>query len=85
MEETVRSLPFTFAKQHGILLQDGETPRILHQAPLSVPLLAELRRYLGEPFALEEVGEEQFQRRLTQLYHPLGEDPVKGTTYRGFP
>jgi general secretion pathway protein E len=68
MQESVRSLPFTFAKQHGILLQDGETPTILYQAPLSVPLLAELRRYLGGPFALEQVGEDLFQRRLTQLY-----------------
>jgi general secretion pathway protein E len=68
VEETARSLPFTFAKQHGILLQDGDTPKILHQSPLSVPLLAELRRYLGGPFALEQVGEDQFQRRLTQLY-----------------
>ncbi len=68
MEESVRSLPFTFAKQHGILLQDGEVPTILHQGPLTVPLLAELRRYLGGPFALEQLGEDQFQRRLTQLY-----------------
>ena len=68
MEESIRSLPFTFAKQHGILLQDGEVPTILHQGPLTVPLLAELRRYLGGPFALEQLGEDQFQRRLTQLY-----------------
>jgi general secretion pathway protein E len=68
MDNTARSLPFTFAKQHGILLQDGEVPTILHQTPLSVPLLAELRRYLGGPFALEQLAEEQFQRRLTLLY-----------------
>ncbi len=68
MEESVRSLPFTFAKQHGILLQDGEVPTILHQGPLTVPLLAELRRYLGGPFAIEQLGEDQFQRHLTQLY-----------------
>ncbi len=68
MEQSLRSLPFTFAKQHGILLQDGEVPTILHQGPLTVPLLAELRRYLGGPFALEEVPDDQFQRRLTQAY-----------------
>ncbi|MEE4191729.1 MAG: type II secretion system ATPase GspE [Halieaceae bacterium] len=68
MEQSLRSLPFTFAKQNGILLQDGEVPTILHQGPLTVPLLAELRRFLGGPFALEEVPGEQFQRRLTQAY-----------------
>jgi len=35
MEQSLRSLPFTFAKQNGILLQDGEVPTILHQGPLT--------------------------------------------------
>ncbi len=68
MEDSARTLPFTFAKTHGILLQDGEVPTVLHQGPLTVPLLAELRRYLGGPFALEAVADDQFQRRLTQAY-----------------
>ncbi|MEP5766416.1 MAG: type II secretion system ATPase GspE [Halieaceae bacterium] len=68
MDELATTLPFTFAQQHGILLQDGEAPTILHRAPLSVPLLTELRRYLQRPFALEQVSDTDFQRRLTQLY-----------------
>ena len=63
-----RELPFTFAQQHGILVQDGETPKVLHRAPLSVPLLAELRRFLGGPFELEQVTDTHFQNRLSQLY-----------------
>ena len=63
-----RLLPFTFAKQHGILLQDGHIPTVLHRDALTVPLLAELRRYVGGPFELEQVNEDTFQSRLTQLY-----------------
>ncbi len=63
-----RSLPFTFATQHGVLLQDGDKPTIVHMEPLTVPLLAELRRYLGGPFALERVSDTVFQARLTHLY-----------------
>ena len=68
MEVVPRSLPFTFAQQHGILLQDGEHPTILHRGPLSVPLLAELRRFLGGPFQLEQVTDGHFQNRLSALY-----------------
>ena len=63
-----RLLPFTFAKQHGILLQDGHIPTVLHRDALTVPLLAELRRYVGGPFELEQVNEDTCQSRLTQLY-----------------
>ena len=68
MDQAVRALPFTFAQHHGILLQDGERPTILYRTPLSLPLLAELRRYLGGPFELEQVTDSLFQSRLSQLY-----------------
>jgi len=68
MDDVVRSLPFTFAQQHGILLQEGEQPTILHREPLPVPVLTELRRHLQGPFALKQVTEKEFQRRLTQVY-----------------
>ena len=68
MEDAARALPFTFAQQHGILLQDGERPTILHRAPLTLPILTELRRFIGGPFDLESVTETHFQHRLTQLY-----------------
>ncbi|MEE4658837.1 MAG: type II secretion system protein GspE, partial [Halieaceae bacterium] len=63
-----RALPFTFATQHKVLLEDGEPPTLYHLQPLSVPLLAEMRRFLGGPFALRQVDEAQFQSHLTQLY-----------------
>ncbi len=63
-----RALPFTFATQHGILLQDGEPPRVFHREALTVPQLAELRRYIGGPFSLEVLDDAAFQAQLTQLY-----------------
>jgi len=68
MAELARSLPFTFAQQHGILLQDGAEPTILHRDPLTVPILTELRRHLRQSFRLEKLTDAQFQQRLTQLY-----------------
>ncbi|MEE4659341.1 MAG: type II secretion system ATPase GspE [Halieaceae bacterium] len=63
-----RALPFTFATQHKVLLEDGEPPTLYHLQPLSVPLLAEMRRFLGGPFALQQVDATRFQSQLTQLY-----------------
>ena len=64
------SLPFTFAKQYGVLLDksaDG-SPLVVHEKPLSVQVLVELRRLLGQSFALLEVPESDFKRRLTLAY-----------------
>ena len=68
MEDSLHSLPFTYAQQHGILLQEGEEPTILHREPLALPVLTELRRHLRGPFALQQVSDSEFQRRLTQHY-----------------
>ncbi len=64
MAELARSLPFTFAQQHGILLQDGAEPTILHRDPLTVPILTELRRHLRQSFRLDKLTDAQFQQRL---------------------
>lgn len=64
------SLPFTFAKQYGVLLDksaDG-SPLVVHEKPLSVQVLVELRRLLGQSFALLDVPESDFKRRLTLAY-----------------
>ncbi len=64
------SLPFTFAKQYGVLLDksaDG-SPLVVHEKPLSVQVLIELRRLLGQSFALLDVPESDFKRRLTLAY-----------------
>jgi len=62
-------LPFTFAKQHGVLLDgDADSPVIVHQAMPPAAVLLELRRYLGAPFSFRAVEEAEFQKRLAQSY-----------------
>lgn len=64
-----RVLPFTYAKQNGVLLDfSGERPVVVHQGPPGIEVLTELRRYLGSPFELQNVSETDFQRRLTLAY-----------------
>ena len=40
----------------------------MHQWPPGIEVLTELRRYLGQPFTMQEVSEADFQRRLTLAY-----------------
>ncbi len=68
MEPGNRSLPFTFAQQYGVLLQQADPLVVLHRAPLPISVLTELRRFLGQSFQLEAVPEGDFQRKLTLAY-----------------
>ncbi len=63
--ECAGALPFGFASTHGVLL-DGE--EVIHRPGLALPVLLELRRYLGREFTLIEVPQADFQRRLTQSF-----------------
>ena len=52
------SLPFTFAKQFGVLLDSaGDHPIVVHQGVPRATVLAELRRHLGTVFELREVSD----------------------------
>ena len=64
------SLPFTYAKQYGVLLESSEhgEPLIVHERPLSVQVLSELRRLIGGAFKIQDVPEAEFQKRLTLAY-----------------
>ena len=73
-----RSLPFTFATQHGVLLDEsGVAPVILHQGRPAMQVLTELRRFLGGPFSLQMVSDEEFQRRLTLAYQRDNNEAVQ--------
>jgi general secretion pathway protein E len=77
MDAATRSLPFTFAQQYGVLLQEDDALRVLHREPLGLPVLTELRRYLRQPFDLEQVSDSEFQRRLTQAYQRDNNEAVQ--------
>lgn len=59
-------LPFHFASAKGVIYEDGV---LKHRAPLNLPLLLELRRYLADGFVAELVSEEEFQALLKDKYH----------------
>lgn len=61
----VKRLPYDFASDHGVLLEDG---RLLHKPGLALPVILELRRFLGQAFDLAEVSDQEFQTKLTALY-----------------
>lgn len=64
-----KQLAFSFAKRHHVLLDTGETPAVLyHTADTEFPVFAEVRRFLGADFRLEEVQAERFESMLTQAF-----------------
>ena len=72
------SLPFTFAKQFGVLLDSaGDHPIVVHQGVPRATVLAELRRHLGTVFELREVSDTEFQRRLTLGYQRGNNEAVQ--------
>ena len=65
-----RVLPFSFAKRHGVLIQDlGETEGTAVYRPGASPLsLAEARRFAGVPLKLSRVSAEVFDTLLRETY-----------------
>ncbi|MBM4214878.1 MAG: type II secretion system protein GspE [Gammaproteobacteria bacterium] len=63
-------LPLAFCRRHGVLLrrlEDGRLQLALH--PDATPLaIAEARRHVGHPLALERVASEHFEELLREAY-----------------
>lgn len=74
-----RSLPFTFAQQHRVLLDshDSASLVVLHDGVVPLQVLTELRRFLGGPFTLQSVAEAEFKRRLTLAYQRDNNEAVQ--------
>jgi len=69
-DASLRSLPFSFAKRHGILIReikDGKADTVCrtNATPLSI---AEARRFAGVPLQLTRVAAEAFDAILQQAY-----------------
>ena len=65
----VDQLPFTFARQHGVLLDSsGSHPVVLFRPGLTSTVVAELSRRLGPAYHLQEISEHDFQQRLSQAF-----------------
>jgi len=78
VEEQVpeRRLPFAFASTNGVMLSEDDDSKVVHRPGLTLDVLLELQRFLGEDFSLDEVPAEEFQKRLTKEYQS-GDDAAQ--------
>ena len=64
----VSGLPFTFAQSRNVLLDRTASAPRFFVPPLLPEVLLEVRRYVGEVFALELLSDDVFRQRLTLAY-----------------
>lgn len=77
-EQGFRALPFTFAKQFGVLLAaEGDGTIAYHAQTLAPHVISELRRYIGCTFSLKPIDDAEFQRRLSQAYQRDNSEAVQ--------
>ncbi|ABM63140.1 type II secretion system ATPase GspE [Halorhodospira halophila] len=63
-------IPFAFARRHGLVpleIGDGQV-RVAYRTGVQPSAIAELRRRLGQPLALERVDTERFEALLREVY-----------------
>lgn len=68
VESATLRIPFGFASANGVMLADADGKVVVHRPGLTLDVLLELQRYLGDDFKLEEIPTEDFQKRLTKDY-----------------
>lgn len=63
-------LPFSFAKTHGVLIEDilPHLIKVKHKRGASPSALAEVRRWLARPLECEGLSDEEFQKALASHY-----------------
>lgn len=77
-EAKLRTLPFTFAQTHGVLLDwDDDKPKILYRQGLKLAVLTELARGLNQYFDTEELSDSDFQRYLTRTYQKSNQEAIQ--------
>jgi general secretion pathway protein E len=67
----VRRLPFGFARRHRVLFLPEEG-KLLYGEGASLQSIAEVRRFLQQPFSLEQVDAERFDTLLQEVYEQGG-------------
>ena len=67
---TLKKLPFSFAKRHGVLIRDVEdgVANAVYRAGASPLSLAEARRFAGMPLKLTRVTADAFDGLLQKSY-----------------
>ena len=68
---TYTDLPYTFAKRHGIILEQAKAGGgllLVHRPGVQLSALSEARRKAGQPLKLDPVSADDFDARLTRHY-----------------
>ena len=75
---TQQSLPYAFAKRHGVLIGQIENDQIqiMHRKDFSPLILAEVRRVTGRKLSLSPASDEQFSALLAQTYEQGGDQAM---------
>jgi general secretion pathway protein E len=71
VQDTIRQLPYLFAKKQGVVALNPEpdgTILIYHLPNTSLQVFAEIKRLLQCELRLHEVNQDEFQQHLTQIY-----------------
>jgi general secretion pathway protein E len=71
IHEKNKRLPYTFAKQQGVVAVDIEqtgSALVYHKPETSMPVFAEVKRFLQCELHLKEVNEAEFQQHLAHCY-----------------
>lgn len=62
-------LAFSFAKRHKVLLDTADSPPTVYfTTETEMPVFAEVRRFLGADFVLQEIPEDKFEGLLTNAF-----------------
>lgn len=68
-QDLISKVPYSFAKRHGILIDpDRERLHAYCRSTIQPQILAEIRRFAGQPLEIEEVTAERFNQLLQQIY-----------------
>ena len=69
-ELTPQTLPYAFAKRHGVLIGQIEDDQVqlMHRPDFSPAILAEISRVTGRRLSLSPASDEQFDALLAQTY-----------------
>lgn len=71
-------LPFGFAKRFGVLVEGmKDNLHVLHKEGLEAAVIMEIQRFLGAPFQLHIVGDDEFNRRLGLAYQSDSSDAME--------
>ena len=73
MSEPAQLLPYGFARRHGVALDHTEAgPRVRLKAGSDPAILAEVRRWLGQPFDFAAASNDEFEQILSDTYAASG-------------